>query len=130
MSKKLHKVETEHAPKAIGPYSQAVRAGDFLFISGMIPIDPKTDKLVEHTIQAQTRQVLENIGAILKAEGLSFENVVKSEVFLKDMNEFQEMNAVYAEKFSHAVKPARYTVEVARLPKDVKVEISCTAHYG
>lgn len=121
-------ITTPHAPQAIGPYSQAVLAGEFLFISGQLPIDPKTDKLVGDTIQAQTRQVLDNIAAILKEAGLSFVHVVKVDVFMKDLAEFQEMNAIYAEAFSHPVKPARATIQVAKLPLDVKVEITCIAH--
>jgi 2-iminobutanoate/2-iminopropanoate deaminase len=121
------KIETENAPKAIGPYSQAIFAGPFLFISGQIPIDPKTGKLVENTIQAQTKQVLANIEAILKEADLNFEDVVKTEVFLKDLNDFSEMNVIYAEKFSHAIKPARQAFQVARLPLDARIEISCIA---
>jgi 2-iminobutanoate/2-iminopropanoate deaminase len=120
-------VQTEHAPKAIGPYSQAVAAGGFLFISGQLPIDPKTGKITATTIQEQTAQVLDNLEAILAAEGLSFENVVKTEVFLKEMQEFAEMNAVYATRFDHAVKPARVTIQAAKLPMDARVEIACIA---
>jgi len=125
----LKKVETSHAPAALGPYSQAVKAGSFLFISGQIPIDPQTGELVERTIEAQTKQVLNNIAAILKAEGLLFKSVVKSEVYLKDMQDFQKMNEIYAENFSFSIKPARQTVQVAQLPLDVLVEISCIAYY-
>jgi 2-iminobutanoate/2-iminopropanoate deaminase len=125
MTKK--KVETEDAPKAIGPYSQAVAAGQYLFVSGQIPIDPKTGRLVEDTIEAQTKQVLDNIEAILKAAGLSFEDVIRTEVFLKDMQEFQAMNAIYAERFSYPIKPARQAFQVAKLPMDVRIEISCIA---
>lgn len=127
MSKKIQKIETEHAPKAIGPYSQAVMTQQLLFISGQLPIDPKAGKIVDHTIQGQTRQVLDNIEAILKAAGLTFDDVLKAEVFLKDMEDFQKMNALYAERFSGPIKPARQAFQVARLPLDALVEISCIA---
>jgi 2-iminobutanoate/2-iminopropanoate deaminase len=125
----LKKVETSNAPAALGPYSQAVKAGSFLFISGQIPIDPKTGAVVERTIEAQTKQVLNNIEAILEAEGLLFKHVVKSEIYLKDMQDFQKMNELYAEKFSFSIKPARQTLQVAKLPLDVLIEISCIAYY-
>lgn len=124
----LHKIETEKAPKAIGPYSQAVRAGDLLFISGQLPINPRTGELVSPTIQAQTRQVLDNVAAILTAAGLSWKHVVKTEVFLKDLQDFKEMNTLYAECFSHEIKPARQAFQAARLPMDALIEISCIAH--
>jgi 2-iminobutanoate/2-iminopropanoate deaminase len=120
-------VETEKAPKAIGPYSQAIAAGPFLFISGQLPVDPKTGKIVEGSLQSQTKQVLDNLEAILAVEGLSLKDVVKTDVFLKDMQDFAEMNAVYAERFSHPIKPARVTIQAAKLPMDARVEISCTA---
>ncbi|HSW86760.1 MAG TPA: RidA family protein [Rhabdochlamydiaceae bacterium] len=123
----IEKIETDEAPEAIGPYSQAVLAGPFLFISGQIPIDPQTGQLVEDTIEAQTEQVLDNIEAILKAKGLSFHHVVKTEVFLKDMEDFQAMNSIYAKRFSNIIKPARQAFQVARLPRDARVEISCIA---
>src|SRR3989344_3775680 len=104
---RITKVETSGAPKAIGPYSQAVVAGSFLFVSGQIPIDPGTGKVADHTIQGQTRRVFENIEAILRAAGLSLGDVVRAEVYLKNMDDFQEMNAIYAEKFKQPVKPAR-----------------------
>lgn len=124
---RISKVETSEAPKAIGPYSQAVVAGSFLFVSGQIPIDPGTGKVVDHTIQGQTRRVFENIEAILRAAGLNLGDVVRAEVYLKNMDDFQEMNAIYAEKFKQPVKPARQTMQVGRLPMDVLVEISCIA---
>jgi|SRR6267154_1546217 len=130
MKNKMRSVETENAPKAIGPYSQAVVAGAYLFISGQLPIDPKLGKITTSAIGEQTKQVLDNLEAILAAESLSFEDVVKTEVFLKDMQDFPEMNAIYAERFSHAVKPARVTVQVAKLPMDARIEISCTAFRG
>jgi len=119
-------VSTDKAPAAIGPYSQAVKAGNLLFLSGQIPIDPVTGTLVEGGIDAQTRQVFRNIGEILKAANASFDNVVSAGVFLADMNDFPKMNAIYAEHFSSPA-PARATVQVARLPKDCLVEIQVTA---
>jgi len=119
-------VSTLLAPKAIGPYSQAIRAGNLLFVSGQIPIDPATGSLVGGDIVAQTRRVLQNLGAILEAAGSSFQQVAKTTVFLQDMNEFAAMNEVYA-NFFPAPAPARATVQVARLPKDVKVEIELVA---
>src|SRR5690349_3103794 len=119
-------VSTPEAPAAIGPYSQAIKAGNLLFLSGQIPIDPQTANLVEGGIEAQTRQVFRNIAAILKAAGASFDNVVSAGVFLTDMNDFGKMNAIYAEYFSSPA-PARATVQVARLPKDSLVEIQVTA---
>jgi len=121
------KVETEHAPKAIGPYSQAVKANGFLFLSGQIPINPKTGKVDEPTIEWQTRQVLANIEAVLKCERLTFQDVVRAEVFLKDMADFQIVNGIYGEKFSGPVQPARHAFQVAKLPMDVRVEITCIA---
>jgi 2-iminobutanoate/2-iminopropanoate deaminase len=118
---------TEHAPKAIGPYSQAVATEQFVFVSGQLPIDPKNGKIIEMGIEGQTRQVLRNIEAILKEAGLGFADVVKAEVFLHDMNDFQKMNAIYAEVFTGPIKPARQAVQVARLPMDALIEISCIA---
>lgn len=121
----LKPVHTEAAPRAIGPYSQAIQAGPFLFCSGQIPLDPVTGNMVEG-IEAQTRQCLENMKAILQAAGLSLDRVAKTTVFLKDMNDFAKMNAVYESVFG-AHKPARAAVEVARLPRDCRVEIECVA---
>ena len=112
-------IHTDNAPKAIGPYSQAVKAGNMLFVSGQVPFVPET-------IKAQTAQSLKNVQAILAEAGLDFSHVVKSTVFIKDMNEFAQINEVYAEFFGEN-KPARACVEVARLPKDVKVEIEVIA---
>ena len=123
----IQKIETTEAPAAIGPYSQAVEARGMLFISGQIPIDPKEGKIVEESIEGQTRQVLANIEAILKEAGLSWEDVVKTEVFLLNMNDFPTVNALYAEKVPHAIKPARQAIQVARLPLDARIEISCIA---
>jgi 2-iminobutanoate/2-iminopropanoate deaminase len=124
---KLIKVETEKAPKAIGPYSQAVGFENFLFVSGQIPIDPQKGQIVDQTIEGQTRQVLANIEAILQAYGLTFEHVVKTEIYVKDIGDFHAINALYAEKFSHAIKPARQLMQVAKLPLDSLIEISCIA---
>ena len=120
-------ISTPNAPSAIGPYSQAIRAGNMLFVSGQIPIDPETGKLIEDTaIKAQTRRVLDNMFAIVRAAGASPENIVRTTVFLKDMNDFAEMNTAYTEYFQSA-PPARSTVQAARLPRDVSVEIDCIA---
>ncbi len=119
-------ISTPDAPAAIGPYSQAIRAGNLLFLSGQIPLDPKTGALVEGGIEPQTHQVFRNIAAILKAAGASFDNVVSAGVFLADMNEFTKVNEIYGTYFS-APFPARATVQVARLPKDCRVEIQVTA---
>lgn len=123
----MQKVQTFEAPKPRGPYSQAVQAGSYLFVAGQIPLNPKTEKLVEGSIQEQTRQVIANIEAILAAKNLSLKNVVKAEVYLKDLNDFTAMNAIYSEKFSHEIKPARVTIQVSRLPMDSLIEISCIA---
>lgn len=120
-------VRTEEAPSVIGPYSQGVQAGQYLFISGQLAIEPASNKLIGSAIEEQTCQVLNNIESILRAQGLSLKNVVKAEVYLKDMNDFKGMNTVYAERFSHAVKPARQAMQVAKLPLDALVEISCIA---
>lgn len=123
----MHKIDTTQAPKAIGPYSQAIRAGDFVFVSGQIPIDPSTGKVDATTIEAQTQQVLLNIEAILQAAGCDWSHVVKAEIYLKDLQDFQVVNTLYSEKFTGDVKPARQTMQVAKLPMDVKLEISCVA---
>jgi 2-iminobutanoate/2-iminopropanoate deaminase len=119
-------VSTAQAPQAIGPYSQAIRAGDLLFVSGQIPLDPATGTLVEGDITAQTHRVLQNLGGILAAAGAGFADVVKTTVFLLDMNEFTSMNGVYGTYFP-APPPARSTVQVSRLPRDVRVEIDVIA---
>jgi len=120
-------VSTSDAPAAIGPYSQAIAAGPFLFVSGQIPLDPSTGQVVAGDVTAQTHQVLKNLGAILAAAGRSYEHVVKTTVYLTDMSEFAAMNAVYATYFP-APFPARATVQAARLPRDVKVEIDLIAN--
>ena len=123
------KILTDQAPAPIGPYSQAIVAGGFVYTAGQIALDPATKNLVEGDIKVQTERVLKNVEAILKAAGTSMKAVVKTTVFLKDMGEFAQMNEVYAKFFSEAA-PARSTVEVARLPKDVKVEIEAIAVVG
>jgi 2-iminobutanoate/2-iminopropanoate deaminase len=117
------KIATPNAPQAIGPYSQAIRHDDLLFVSGQIALDPQTGDLIEGDIEAQTEQVLKNIAAIIDAAGMSLQDVVKCTCFLKDMNDFVRFNAVYEKYFGQSL-PARETVEVARLPKDVMVEVS------
>jgi 2-iminobutanoate/2-iminopropanoate deaminase len=119
-------VQTDKAPKAIGPYSQGIVANGFVFCSGQIPIDPATGEINTGSIEDQTRQVLKNIRAVLEAAGSSLDDVVKTSVFLQDMNDFARMNAVYAEFFK-APNPARAAFQVARLPRDVKVEIEVIA---
>jgi 2-iminobutanoate/2-iminopropanoate deaminase len=119
-------IATDTAPKAIGPYSQAVRAGDTLYVSGQIAIDPATGEIVKGGIDPQTRQALENLKAVLEAAGYSLENVVSCQVFLSDMDDFTVMNKVYAVYFPRQ-PPARTTVEVAELPKDARIEISAVA---
>ena len=121
-------VRCAEAPAAIGPYSQAVAAGGFLYLSGMLAIDPATGALVGEDAPAQAKQILKNIAALLKSEGLSAENVVKTTVFLTDLSAFGAVNAVYGETFA-ANPPARSCVEVGRLPKDALVEIECIAVY-
>jgi 2-iminobutanoate/2-iminopropanoate deaminase len=119
-------VSTKDAPQAIGPYSQAVKANGFVFVSGQVAIDPATQQVIAGDVGVQTDRVLRNISEILEASGSGLGKVVKSSVFLKDMNDFAAMNAVYGKYFSSA-PPARTTVEVARLPKDVLVEIDVIA---
>jgi len=122
-------VKTDKAPAAIGPYSQAVRAGNFLFVSGQICLDPATGKLIGSDAASQAEQVLKNVGAILESENLGFGDVVKVTVFAKNMDDFAAVNEVYG-KFFTADHPARAFVEVARLPKDVLVEIEVIAYKG
>ena len=126
-SDNIIEVRTDEAPRVMGAYSQAVQAGQYLFVSGQLAIDPASNKIVGSTIGEQTTQVLNNIESILRAQGLTLKNVVKAEVYLKDMNDFKGMNSVYAERFSHAIKPARQAMQVAKLPLEVLVEISCIA---
>jgi 2-iminobutanoate/2-iminopropanoate deaminase len=119
-------VSTDGAPKAIGPYSQAIRAGSLLFLSGQIPIDPATGQMVDGDIAQQTHRVFKNLEAILTAAGASFDNVVRTTVYLADMSEFAAMNEVYGTYFSSPA-PARATVQAARLPRDARVEIDLIA---
>ena len=120
-------VNTTEAPEAIGPYSQAIRIGDFLYTSGQISLDPKTMEMITGNIELETEKVLQNIEAILNAEGLNFGHVIKTTVYLTDLSEFARMNQVYEKFFSHT-KPARACVQVAALPKGAKVEIDAIAH--
>jgi 2-iminobutanoate/2-iminopropanoate deaminase len=121
-------ISSSDAPTAIGPYSPAVRAGQLLFVSGQVPIDPATGNIVDGDIAAQTRRVLDNVGALLTAAGRSFSDVVRTTIFLADMNDFAAVNAVYGGYFKEPF-PARATVQVARLPKDARVEIDAIATY-
>ena len=119
-------ISTSEAPAAIGPYSQAVRSGDLLFCSGQIPLDPESGQIVSGDIATQTRRVLDNIGAVLRAEGLAFENIVKTTIFLTDFADFQTVNEIYGSYFKQQ-PPARSTVQVAALPKGANVEIEVIA---
>ena len=121
-------ISSPDAPKAIGPYSQAVKAGQLLFLSGQVPLDPVSGQMIDGDIAAQTRRVFENLGAVLGAGGRSFADVVRTTVFLADMGDFAAMNAVYGQYFKEPY-PARATVQVARLPKDALVEIDLIASF-
>jgi len=126
-SEKMKKeIKTDKAPKAIGPYSQAIVANGFVFASGQIPVDPATGELNQGSLEDQARQVLKNLAAVFEAAGSSMDHVVKANVYLQDMNDFSRMNAVYAEFFK-VPYPARAAVQVARLPRDVKIEIEAVA---
>jgi len=125
----METVQTDNAPKAIGPYSQAIKAGNFLFTAGQIPLDPATGKLVEGDIRVQTRRVLDNLAAVLTAAGTSAASVVKTTCFLLDMADFPAFNEVYAEMFGEG-KPARSTVQVAQLPLGARVEVECIVALG
>ncbi|MCX7977953.1 MAG: RidA family protein [Bdellovibrionaceae bacterium] len=120
-------IQTPKAPAAVGPYSQAVRIGDFLFCSGQIAIRPETNEVLCGSVEEQTEQVLKNIKAVLAAAGMTFENIVKTTIFLTDMNDFAKVNEIYARAFTSA-PPARSTVAVSALPKGVNVEIEVIAH--
>lgn len=122
----MNAISTPDAPAAIGPYSQAIRSNDLVFLSGQVPIDPKTGELVGGDIAAQTERVLENLGAVLAAAGCSFANVVKTTIYLVDLGDFQVVNATYAKRFTGA-PPARATVQVSALPKGARVEIDAIA---
>jgi 2-iminobutanoate/2-iminopropanoate deaminase len=119
-------ISTTEAPAAVGPYSQAIRIGNFVFCSGQIPLDPKTAQIVEGDINVQTRRVMENISAVLRAEGLNFESIVKTTIFLTDLGDFQAVNELYGSYFK-SDPPARSTVQVAALPKAANVEIEVIA---
>jgi 2-iminobutanoate/2-iminopropanoate deaminase len=125
----IEPISTEKAPKAIGPYSQAIRAGQFIFLSGQIPIDSKTNQLLAGTIEEQTVLVLKNARQVLKAAGASLANVVKTTIFLSDLEDFSKVNAVYARYFP-SNPPARSTVQAARLPRNVGIEIEMIAFLG
>ena len=120
-------IHTDNAPKAVGPYSQAVQMGDFLFCSGQISIDPKTNEVFTGDIKNQTEMVMKNIEAVLGAAGLNYSNIIKTTIFLTNMNDFATVNEIYAKAF-HSEPPARSTVAVAALPKGVNVEIEVVAH--
>lgn len=124
-----HVISTKDAPGAIGPYSQAIKAGDYLFVSGQIPLDPATGQLISGGIAEQTRRVLDNLAAILKAAGVSFDRVVKTTVYLQDMAEFTAMNEIYGTYFPQPA-PARATIQAAGLPRNVRVEIDLIAFVG
>jgi 2-iminobutanoate/2-iminopropanoate deaminase len=121
-------ISSEAAPKAIGPYSQAIRAGSLLFVSGQIPLDPGTGAMVDGDIAAQTHRVFANLGAVLTAAGASFDQVVRTTIYLADMNDFAAVNEIYGTYFSSPA-PARATVQAARLPKDARVEIDLIASF-
>jgi len=127
MKKKV--IQTEKAPKAIGPYSQAIQAGPFVFLSGQIPINPGTGELIGGDIRQQARQVLENLKQILESQGLAMQDVVKTTIFLKDMEHFHQVNEIYATYFPTS-PPARSTIEIARLPRNVDIEIEAIALSG
>ncbi|MEZ4439494.1 MAG: RidA family protein [Polyangiaceae bacterium] len=120
-------IQTDRAPAAIGPYSQAISSQGMLFCSGQIALVPATGELVRDGVEAETRQVLDNLGEVLRAGGADFKDVVKTTIYLTDLGDFQAVNAIYAERFGD-VAPARATVEVSRLPKDARVEIDAIAH--
>ena len=123
----IRKIETGQAPKAVGPYSQGVLTDTLIFVSGQLPVDPKTGEKVEENINVQTDRVIENIKSVLEEAGSGLHKVVRCDVFLKDMNDFKEMNEVYASKFVAEPRPARQAFQVAKLPLDAMVEISCIA---
>jgi 2-iminobutanoate/2-iminopropanoate deaminase len=125
----LSAVSSESAPKALGPYSQAIRAGQFLFVSGQVPIDAETGELVQGGIAEQTRRVFQNIGEVLRAGGASFQHVARTTVYLADLDDFAAMNEVYATFFT-APQPARSTIQAARLPRNARIEIDVIAFLG
>jgi 2-iminobutanoate/2-iminopropanoate deaminase len=123
----LERINSLEAPQAIGPYSQAVRAGNLIFVSGQLPLDPSTGKLVEGQIHVHINQVLDNLEAILKSAGCSFKDVVRVDIFLKDLQDFGVLNEEYTKRFHQPIPPARQTIQVAKLPLDARIEISCIA---
>jgi 2-iminobutanoate/2-iminopropanoate deaminase len=123
----MQAISTKTAPAAIGPYSQAVRVAGLVFLSGQIPLDPGTGQIVEGSITVQTERVLDNLAAVLKAAGLTFDHVAKTTIFLTDLGDFQAVNEVYGERFTHTPQPARSTVQVSALPRGAKVEIEAIA---
>lgn len=125
--KMITRIETDKAPAAIGPYSQAVRAGNLIFVSGQIPIDPAVGSIVDGGISEQAHQVFRNISAILREAGTDLSSVVKTTIFLADMNDFQTVNSIYAEYMTDEILPARSAVQAARLPKDVRIEVELIA---
>jgi 2-iminobutanoate/2-iminopropanoate deaminase len=127
---RIKRVETPEAPGAVGPYSQGTEVDGFIFVSGQLPVDPKTGQVVEEDIKVQTDRVIENLKAVLRAAGSGLGEVMRCDVFLRDMNDFKAMNEVYASKFVTDPKPARQAVQVGRLPLDAMVEISCIARKG
>jgi 2-iminobutanoate/2-iminopropanoate deaminase len=124
----MQSISSPDAPKAIGPYSPAIRSGQLLFVSGQIPLDPATGRMVEGDVTAQTRRVMDNLGAILRSAGLSFSQIVRTTIFLADLEDFAKVNDVYGSYFSEPY-PARATVQVARLPRDARVEIDAIAAF-
>src|SRR2546423_7206410 len=122
-------IATSEAPQAIGPYSQGVRIGSTIYFSGQIPLDPKTGQLVSGGIDAQTRRVMENVGGLLKSQGLNYDNIVKTTIFLADINDFQKMNEIYGSYFKQA-PPARSTIQAGALPKGARLEIEVIAVGG
>jgi 2-iminobutanoate/2-iminopropanoate deaminase len=122
----MEKIYTDKAPEPVGPYSQAIRAGHFLFISGQIGVNPETGKMVEGGIETETRQVIENLKAILKSTELGLKNVIKTSIYLADMSDFDKVNQIYSEYFAE-FKPARVTIEVSAMPKDALIEIEAIA---
>ena len=123
----MNAIATSDAPAAIGPYSQAVRAGDMLFLSGQIPLDPATGEIVAGDVTTQAERVMKNLGAVLRAAGCDFDKVVKTTIYLIDLKSFQDVNAVYAKYFTGGTLPARATVQVAALPRGAQVEIDAVA---
>jgi 2-iminobutanoate/2-iminopropanoate deaminase len=120
-------IATADSPKAIGPYSQAIRVGNTVYLAGQFPFDPRTNQLLQGTIEQQTRLVMDNLAAVLKAAGMTFDNAVMAHCFLKDLNDFPKFNETYATYFKDGMPPARATVQVARLPRDVLVEVALVA---